>query len=65
MQAAAQGEDAWEEEEGCTMGGACGALGGEPQVELELELQRRGSGFGFASEEVCRATNRLLDHIAA
>ena len=41
MQAAAQGEDAWEEEEGCTMGGACGALGGELQVELELE--RRGS----------------------
>ena len=53
----------WEEEEVCTVGGACGALGGELQVELELELRRRGGGFGFASKEVCRATNRLPDQI--
>ena len=48
----------WEEEEGCTVGGACGALGGELGVEMELELRRRGGGFGFAPEEVYRATNR-------
>ena len=54
---------AWEEEEGCTMGGACGTLGGELQVELELELRRKGGRFRFASEEVCRATNRLSEQI--
>ena len=54
---------AWEEEEGYIVGGACSALGGEMRVELELELCRRGGGFGFASEEVCRTTNRLPNQI--
>ena len=51
---------AWEEEEGCTVGRACGALGGEMRVELDLELWRRGGGFGFAFEKVYRAINRFI-----
>ena len=49
-----------EEEEGCTVGVSCSALGGELRVELELELRRRGVGFGFACEEVCRDSNMDL-----